>query len=208
MDELERKRKKVLDFYVMLPIEIKNATMEKLTYRNREERRKFSKIKSIDSRITKMFESADEREILVNAAYIVIRDKVPLTLENATYEQIVKSINSENYIENTLFFFRWCYENSPEGLSNDIYFDEFVGSTIFERIIDGTITDNSSTLVNNESQVDTTTKQAESFDIVAMPEIKESEEVKKMKLEPVHIKIASKIIAKVRFPKYRTSSLS
>jgi len=28
------------------------------------------------------------------------------------------------------------------------------------------------------------------------------------KLEPVHIKIASKIIAKVRFPKYRTSSLS
>ena len=27
-------------------------------------------------------------------------------------------------------------------------------------------------------------------------------------LEPVHIKIASKIIAKVRFPKYRTSSLS
>ena len=29
-----------------------------------------------------------------------------------------------------------------------------------------------------------------------------------VKLEPVHIKIASKIIAKVRFPKYRTSSLS
>ena len=29
-----------------------------------------------------------------------------------------------------------------------------------------------------------------------------------IKLEPVHIKIASKIIAKVRFPKYRTSSLS
>lgn len=28
------------------------------------------------------------------------------------------------------------------------------------------------------------------------------------RLEPVHIKIASKIIAKVRFPKYRTSSLS
>ena len=27
-------------------------------------------------------------------------------------------------------------------------------------------------------------------------------------LEPVHIKIASKIIAKVRLPKYRTSSLS
>ena len=27
-------------------------------------------------------------------------------------------------------------------------------------------------------------------------------------VEPVHIKIASKIIAKVRFPKYRTSSLS
>lgn len=27
-------------------------------------------------------------------------------------------------------------------------------------------------------------------------------------LEPVHIKIASKIIAKVRFPKYKTSSLS
>ena len=27
-------------------------------------------------------------------------------------------------------------------------------------------------------------------------------------LEPIHIKIASKIIAKVRFPKYRTSSLS
>ena len=27
-------------------------------------------------------------------------------------------------------------------------------------------------------------------------------------LEPVHIKIASKIIARVRFPKYRTSSLS
>jgi len=30
----------------------------------------------------------------------------------------------------------------------------------------------------------------------------------KRKLEPVHIKIASKIIARVRFPKYRTSSLS
>ena len=30
----------------------------------------------------------------------------------------------------------------------------------------------------------------------------------KLLLEPVHIKIASKIIAKVRFPKYRTSSLS
>ena len=28
------------------------------------------------------------------------------------------------------------------------------------------------------------------------------------KLEPVHIKIASKIIANVRFPKYITSSLS
>ena len=27
-------------------------------------------------------------------------------------------------------------------------------------------------------------------------------------VEPVHIKIASKIIAKVRFPKYRISSLS
>ena len=30
----------------------------------------------------------------------------------------------------------------------------------------------------------------------------------KEELEPVHIKIASKIIAKVRFPKYRASSLS
>ena len=29
-----------------------------------------------------------------------------------------------------------------------------------------------------------------------------------LELEPVHIKIASKIIAKVRFPKYRASSLS
>lgn len=27
-------------------------------------------------------------------------------------------------------------------------------------------------------------------------------------LEPIHIKTASKIIAKVRFPKYRASSLS
>ena len=30
----------------------------------------------------------------------------------------------------------------------------------------------------------------------------------RLDLEPIHIKIASKIIAKVRFPKYRTSSLS
>ena len=41
------------------------------------------------------------------------------------------------------------------------------------------------------------TKQAEAGQIIDLNE-----------LESVHIKIASKIIAKVRFPKYRTSSLS
>lgn len=67
--------------------------------------------------------------------------------------------------------------------------------------------DNSSETMEEPSLPDNTDIKAEDFSETDEDDNR-NYEVSSMILEPVHIKIASKIIAKVRFPKYRTSSLS
>ena len=78
--------------------------------------------------------------------------------------------------------------------------DETLESFLQEKVTEGRIDG----VTDNGDGTITITKKVEGKDYT----ITVKKPAVSLLLEPVHIKIASKIIAKVRFPKYRTSSLS
>lgn len=126
--------KKVELFFRNLPRELKKDIMENCRFDNRHEKRKFEKINDTDKFIQELFKDELGIQKLVYSAYEVTKKDVPLSL-SASYEDIVYSITSRNYIYYTIFFLRWCYEPDESGKPReDSFFEKFITSSLFNSI--------------------------------------------------------------------------
>ena len=135
MNKSDNMINKVISFFKNINDDLKNKIYESITYVNRDEKRKFRKIKDINEKISKMLMERSTRERFSQAAYSVVSENVPLDF-TATYEDIISSINDENSVFIIIFFFRWCYECDENGVYNDEkYFEKFVDSDLFDRVL-------------------------------------------------------------------------
>ena len=125
---------KVLLFYASLDENLKNNIINSFEFSNREEKRKFSKIKDINDKIAKML-SSQMRYSFVNHAYDFVSARIPFDF-TISYDELIASINDETAVIYTIFFFRWCYEYGEDGMCNDDkYFAKFIHSSLFENIV-------------------------------------------------------------------------
>ena len=97
------------------------------------------------------------RKNFADTAYLTIKHLVPLELQNASYDEIVNSITDDNKTYIAIFFFRWCYEDGNDGLSNnDKYFNTFVDSEIFDCILNDKKIYNSQSIEKSKKPVSET----------------------------------------------------
>ena len=128
------RRSKVIQFFMQLPYDMVDELIVSAAS-NRDTKRVITKIKDISQKMLYVFHSPTTRKKFVEGAYEHIKDKVPLDLTTAKYEDIISLINEENKTEVAIFFFRWCYEKNEDGVSNDsLYFNIFVDSALFTAI--------------------------------------------------------------------------
>ena len=60
------------------------------------------------------------RKSMTYNVYDLVKEQIPLSIENADYDTIVSSINEENKNLYCIFFFRWCYEYDKKKAMIDI----------------------------------------------------------------------------------------
>ena len=138
MYKLDNNFNKVIRFYQSLPNELINDILNYIHISNREMQRKLAKQKTNSDKVKFLLEPLSTRELFCNAAYNTIKDSIPFDLKQTSYEDIISGINDNNKITYTIFFFRWCYEDDENGLSNDHkYFKSFVNSELFDKILSG-----------------------------------------------------------------------
>lgn len=127
--------KKLAGFYLLLPEDTLRLCLEKMNI-NRKARRILDQKKKLKDKVNLVILAQDMRHLFADAAYQLIKDRVPLTLEEASYEDIYDGITDENKLDYTVFFFRWCYEKDANGTFHDkLYFDTFFHSRKFQRIL-------------------------------------------------------------------------
>lgn len=147
---------RVIKFYQSLPIELISGIINKIGDANRKSQRMLSKYKTIEDKI-KFLLQPSTREIFCDIAYGIIKSKVNLTLENTEYDEIISNITDDNKNYYTIFFFRWCYENGRDGISNDTkYFEKFINSELFDKILYGLPLKNGNTDVLIKNQLTST----------------------------------------------------
>lgn len=157
MYDKEKRLEKVITFYQSLPTPLLEEIINNLPV-NRDIRRKINKIKSLREKV-KTLTLYGVREVFADTAFTAIKEKVPLSLNTSSYDDIITSITEDNKLYIAIFFFRWCYEYGDDGSSNDEkYFDKFVDSEIFDCILNNKKIDNSQSISHkNEivSRIDT-----------------------------------------------------
>lgn len=156
MLDKEKRFIKVITFYQSLPTPLLEEIIDNI--HNRKIERKLNKIKSSKEKV-KMLMSRECRELFIDTAFETIKDRISLSLNTSSYDDIITSINEDNKLYIAIFFFRWCYESGDDSSSNnDRYFDSFVDSETFDYILnDKKIDSSKSTALNNEpvSEMDT-----------------------------------------------------
>ncbi len=181
MNDKEKRFVKVITFYQLLPESLLYNIISNLPI-NRDIRRKLSKIKSSKNKI-EMIMSSKLRKIFVDAAYNTVRDSIPLDLNISSYDDIISCITDDNKVNIAIFFFRWCYEEGDDKVSNDEkYFETFVDSEIFDCILNGKKIDKPQPIQKNNGQVLEIDTCISSVDIPKPPADKNNDEVNTMKL--------------------------
>ena len=120
---------KLISFYQSLPDELLGKAIANLDA-NRHYRRGLSKIKNNAEKVSMIMREPALRKSMTYNVYDLVKEQIPLSIENADYDTIVSSINEENKNLYCIFFFRWCYEYDKNGESNDRYFGQFVNSEL------------------------------------------------------------------------------
>ena len=133
MLDKEKRFIKVITFYQSLPAPLLEEIIDNI--HNRKIERKLNKIKSSKEKV-KMLMSRECRELFIDTAFETIKDRISLSLNTSSYDDIITSINEDNKLYIAIFFFRWCYESGDDSSSNnDRYFDSFVDSETFDYIL-------------------------------------------------------------------------
>lgn len=182
MNDAEKRFEKVIQFYQSLPDSLLQEVLKRLNI-NRDLRRSLSKIKSMDKKIERLLLSRTARIPFVDAAYQAIKDKLSIDLSSASYDDIISSITDENKLYVVIFFFRWCYEDSETGVSNDdAYFNTFVDSELFDNILYKRPLNNIGFESENEENSDEESNSVEGDNNGPATIIISTEEVNKVKL--------------------------
>lgn len=120
---------KLISFFQSLPDELLGKAIANLDA-NRHYRRGLSKIKNNAEKVSMIMREPALRKSMTYNVYDLVKEQIPLSIENADYDTIISSINEENKNLYCIFFFRWCYEYDENGESNDRYFGQFVNSEL------------------------------------------------------------------------------
>lgn len=117
-------------FIKMLPNNILSKGVDSISYRNRNERRKYDKIKSLESKIEAMLHDTYFRVSLIEKVHFEYNRGVVFDC-NETYEDILESINLENSISKIIYVLYRCCDESFDKL----YFSSFIQSEPFQNTI-------------------------------------------------------------------------
>lgn len=120
---------KLVNFYQSLPDELLGKAITNLDA-NRHYRRSLSKVKNNAEKVSMITREPALRKSMTYNVYDLVKEQIPLSIENADYNTIISSINEENKELYCIFFFRWCYENDKNGERNDRFFEQFIDSEL------------------------------------------------------------------------------
>lgn len=121
----------VFKFIKLIPENILYECINSIDFINRSERRKYEKIKSLDSKIQAILKNTPFRIQLIEKLYCVYKNEEDSKL--ISYDDILASINSTNYISKSLYMLHRCCNDEFEKL----YFSEFIQSEPFQKTIKG-----------------------------------------------------------------------
>lgn len=88
---------KLISFYQSLPDELLGKAIANLDA-NRHYRRGLSKIKNNAEKVSMIMREPALRKSMTYNVYDLVKEQIPLSIENADYDTIVSSINEENNI--------------------------------------------------------------------------------------------------------------
>ena len=115
-------------FIKLMPEEILSECVNSIDYRNRSERRKYEKIKSLDNKIEALLQSVHCRVELIENLYHTCGIQ---EADDITYDEMISSINASNCISKILYILHCCCDDDFDRK----YFAEFIQSEPFQKTI-------------------------------------------------------------------------
>ena len=117
-------------FIKLLPNSLLSRCVDSISFRNRDERRKYDKIKSLETKIETMLRDMYFRVSLIDKIHFEYNSGVVFD-DSETYEEILNSINEENCISKIIYVLYKCCDESFDQL----YFSSFIQSEPFQNTI-------------------------------------------------------------------------
>ena len=117
-------------FIKMLPNDILSKGVDSVSFRNRDERRKYDKMKSVENKIEAMLRDTYFRVSLIEKIHFEYNSGIVFD-GNETYENVLNSINPENCISKIIYvLYRCCDEDFDK-----MYFSSFIQSEPFQKTV-------------------------------------------------------------------------
>ncbi|OUP74840.1 hypothetical protein B5F08_11740 [Anaeromassilibacillus sp. An172] len=125
----EQHLNELFKFIKLIPENILQECIISINFSNRSERRKYERIKSLDNKIQILLSTICFRNELIEKLYNVYKDDIVSDL--ISYDEILSSINSTNYISKILYMLYRCCDDKFYNL----YFSKFIQSEPFQKAI-------------------------------------------------------------------------
>ena len=121
----------LLKFIKLIPENIVYECINSIDFINRSERRKYEKNKSLDSKLQFLLRNTSFRVGLIEKLYNIYKDDTDSKL--ISYDDILSSINSTNYMPKSLYMLHRCCDAEFDKQ----YFSKFIQSEPFQKTIKG-----------------------------------------------------------------------
>lgn len=105
----ENELKELFKFLIIIPEDILNTSIEKLSFANRMERRKYDKYKTLNEKLKILIDSVYRCAIIENINSI-LNQNISMTSES-TYEEILSCFNIDNCIDYTVYILYRCCDD-------------------------------------------------------------------------------------------------
>lgn len=121
----------LLKFIKLIPENIVYECINSINFINRNERRKYEKNKSLDSKLQFLLRNTSFRVGLIEKLYNIYKDDADSAL--VSYDDVLSSINSTNYMPKSLYMLHRCCDAEFDKQ----YFSKFIQSEPFQKTIKG-----------------------------------------------------------------------
>lgn len=126
----ELQMNQLFKFLRMLPEELLLDSIAKINYRNRNERRQYEKIKSLESKIRELLKEMHCRVSLVENIYAQYKESYTFD-DSLSYENILSLFNAENCIPMTVYMLFRCCDDAFD----QEHFTDFLQSQQFQNTV-------------------------------------------------------------------------